>query len=1157
LYWEATSLKRRYRNTLFVICIIGLVSGASVNQVFSSDASRSSNAKNSVLSNDNDIRESFHQIIDRSQHSLFMNSSSRYYKLRNNILDRNTRLPFGNLPYRQTITIDGNDWNIIVPDDFPTIQEAINNADIGYRIFVRAGLYKENVVVNIQSLTLRGENKNTTIIDGGGKNHVIKITKDADGINLSGFTIRNEDRFYIGINIKSNYNIIQNNIIVENDAGIEVFQSSGNQIQTNILLGNSFGVSTYDHSHANNISGNTITRNTEQGILIDFICTGNMVYDNLISDNGECGIRICNVSRNNIINWNIISGNDVGIKCSDFSDENLFHHNILRDNIINAYDSSVNHWDTGVKGNFWSDYTGLDSDGDGIGDTPYAVPGDDNEDRFPLMNTTLKVGLLSQLNLIEGKIHVENEPANQQPRGSWSSGNTIIVPDDYPTIQEAVNHANDGDTIKVKEGIYKENILVDKSVNIIGENKERTIVDGDGDSNNFEVTAGNVEITGFTIQNTNNGSAGVKIKSDNCTIKDNIILDCGDGIHLSHTRGNIVEYNIINENNFGIYLDASTDCKITHNTIFDNGDGIGIWMSSNLKIIKNCIENNSFTGILHILSEKNHIEYNRINHNDGIGLQMFYSNLNLIEENTIWNNDFEGISIHKSSYNNFDTNIITNNNYGVSIWFYSYNNSINSNNIASNTFGGILLSFSFDIIIWGNNITGNSLFGIFIGFSSDISIWENRITDNNGYGIWLVFSSETGIFDNTFQFNGILISGSHRDHWTTHNIDNNYANGKPIRYYKNCRNITVPSNTAQIILANCTNFTIKNLHLSNVDVGIQLGLSYDNIISENIITGKNDCGILLEPSSSNNMISGNTINKNLCGIGIGSSSENSISGNNIIDNTMGILLGFSSDNNNINGNTITDNSIGIILITSSDINISGNDITDNEIGIVIEISSNNLVRLNNVTNNFGWGIWFIFSSDNNVWRNNICNNGHGVLWIHFSGIFLTSSSNNSVNDNNIGKNGDEGILLDYSSHNNSIFGNNINSNYVGIQLDDFSSNNSICRNNIDNSDIGIRLDFSSDNNIRSNNIRNNRWCGIRLFSSSGNMVRKNSFIANNYQAFFNNSPFTLWYKNFWDDWPGIIPRPIYGDMLLERFDDEFVHWIQFDWFPALKPYDIE
>jgi hypothetical protein len=65
------------------------------------------------------------------------------------------------------------------------------------------------------------------------------------------------------------------------------------------------------------------------------------------------------------------------------------------------------------------------------------------------------------------------------------------------------------------------------------------------------------------------------------------------------------------------------------------------------------------------------------------------------------------------------------------------------------------------------------------------------------------------------------------------------ANDKPIRYYKNLRNFNVPSDSAQVILSNCTNGKLLGLNLSDIDVGIQLGFSSQNIIMKHNLTYNN------------------------------------------------------------------------------------------------------------------------------------------------------------------------------------------------------------------------------------------------------------------------------------------------------------------------------
>lgn len=102
--------------------------------------------------------------------------------------------------------------------------------------------------------------------------------------------------------------------------------------------------------------------------------------------NGLCGIRLY-ISSSGLIKDNIIKDSDYGIFIETGSYDNTIYHNNILDNTQNANDLGTNAWDYGhlYGGNYWSDYSGVDANHDGIGDTPYDIPGGDNQDLYPFI----------------------------------------------------------------------------------------------------------------------------------------------------------------------------------------------------------------------------------------------------------------------------------------------------------------------------------------------------------------------------------------------------------------------------------------------------------------------------------------------------------------------------------------------------------------------------------------------------------------------------------------------------------------------------------------------------------------------------------------------------------------------------------------------------
>jgi len=389
---------------------------------------------------------------------------------------------------------------ITVPEDYLTIQEAINAASDGDIIEVHGGYYSESVIVNksVSLIAIRFSQLYSL--------HVV-----VNNVSVIGFWFSSGGWFPYGPAIKldgvSFCNISEVRVLgIDEGPGVVLEESSNNVIINSDIQGNPvwFGCLVFDSSHNNTILGNTILASYASSIYLE-----------------------------------------------DSSGNRIFHNNFHVDGSrqVTVHGNCTNNWDNGYRsgGNYWSDHTCTGNPSNGS--QPYTIDVN-NIDHYPF----------------------------QKPDG-WIRVHNIDTDLDYITIQEAIDDPEtlDGHTLHVDAGIFYEEVAVHKSISLVGEDEETTVLDGNGTSVTIlNVTASHVTIRGFTIQNDSaiygfEGGGIYIINSNNANIVDNVIKNTQYGINLRNSTSNIIKGNTVMGNDVGIqFIEDSTNNAIYHNNFINN-----------------------------------------------------------------------------------------------------------------------------------------------------------------------------------------------------------------------------------------------------------------------------------------------------------------------------------------------------------------------------------------------------------------------------------------------------------------------------------------------------------------------------------------------------------------------------------------------------------
>lgn len=738
-------------------------------------------------------------------YSLVVYGPSNNMTIQGNIFNNNKwglRLGHGNNNTIQDNTFYNTDSPIdLVHSGYNVIY---NNTIHNHSICVRStgnNIVSDNTLTGSSCILLWSSNNNVfnnTLNGGyisvGGHNIVYNNTisncSSAAGIHIGSNSIITHNIISdcsSGIGISGSNNIITQNIINNNVRnGFEILWSCCNNIiDGNIINNSNFGFEIAPISFNSNTISNNIISNNSYSIRIDSYgpIINNTIAGNIISNNGR-GIYMWQLDYpiiNNTIVENTFRNNGIGIFlwASSLRNNSIYHNNFVNNTYHHAWDEGSNNWDKDyhIGGNYWDDYTGSDSDGDGIGDQPYNISGGNNQDRYPLM--------------------VEF-PAEHDIVVLSNLSSPIYALPDIP-FQINVTIYNQGKN-------NESNILVNFSVN-------HTVVDNET-IDYLEKNNGTIVSFNFTFS-LGVFDIGIDVKplSDEIMICNNFLewlmivgpdvaitdIDVPKCVYVNET----VEINATIENPSRIDVSNVSLILRIDNVVVENitisslasGEIVDIilnwtpcenkWVDFSLYIEavnnESYLINNFYNTTYYVINEYHTVYVDDDGGAEFITIQeaidvicegdtvyvfngTYYENvvvnksISLIGENrshTIIDgrqssNDVVSVYANLVNISGFT---IQNGGFGIYLYSWTRNNNISGNIISSNIYSGIR-SYSDHCNILDNIISSNNDHGISIG-GSNSNISGNTTCSNNGYGIRLACSNNNIISDNLISSNNL------------------------------------------------------------------------------------------------------------------------------------------------------------------------------------------------------------------------------------------------------------------------------------------------------------------------------------------------------------------------------------------------------------------
>ena len=479
----------------------------------------------------------------------------------------------------------------------------------------------------------------------------------------------------------------------------------------------------------------------------------------------------------------------------------------------------------------------------------------------------------------------------------------------YTSIQDALDAASDGDTIYVYKGKYFDNIVINKVINLTGEDRQWSSIHGRIYDFTIKIVVDWVNITNMNITASGPHHDGIGIVVDNvknCRIMNNNITYEKWGMKILKSSNIYITSNyFFTPQTYGIYLSGSNNINISYNIIRDCNFGIYSDSSSHNDMYYNNMSNN---GIL--------IKGDLLDHWNTHNIDTS----NIVNEKPVyyWRNQSEGIipqgggQVIIANCTDIDVSSQDLNNTSVGIEFgFCLNCNITSINSSNNEYGAFIYNSDKSTIV--DSFFSKNNYSIYIYSSNNNSILRNYVFSTGrsafGSGIYLYdFSSPNNIRDNILydNYHSIRIDSSDLNNITGNSICDSYRG----IFIEDSNNNNISNN---IMTNNSYGSYLTNSH-NNMFIGNDLSLNWyavylagsDNIITNNIFSSNNYYSLYLSWSNRNNITKNNITDSNGYGITLYWSDSNNITWNRVLNNNGAIYINGSVDNY-VAKNTISNN----------------------------------------------------------------------------------------------------------------------------------------------------------------------------------------------------------------------------------------------------------